>query len=88
MEKYKKAIQLQKSLGINKAYAQSVENFHRSIKVLEDKNHAEVEKSQKIRIKKTKYGFKDMKNIFSTNIFLLTQEQKINFAHKIKSIVI
>jgi hypothetical protein len=48
-----KAIQLQKSLGINKIYAQSVENFHRSIKVLEDKNHAEVEKSQKIRVKKT-----------------------------------
>ncbi|PKK97023.1 MAG: hypothetical protein CVV58_03365 [Tenericutes bacterium HGW-Tenericutes-3] len=56
-----KAIQLQKSLDINKAYARSVENFHRSIKVLEDKNNAEVEKSQKIRVKKAHEINKNLK---------------------------
>ncbi|MBU1093660.1 MAG: hypothetical protein KKH01_04275 [Firmicutes bacterium] len=44
---------LQKSLNINKAYASNIENFFRSMKVLEDKNHAEIEKSQKTRVQKS-----------------------------------
>ena len=52
---------LKRNLDINKAYASSVENFHRSMKVLEEKNHAEIEKSQKIRISKYNKGI-DQKN--------------------------
>ncbi len=44
---------LNRSLNINKAYAFNIENFHRSMKVLEEKNHAEIEKSQKVRIQKS-----------------------------------
>lgn len=44
---------LTRNLNINKAYASNVENFYRSMKVLEEKNHAEIEKSQKIKIQKS-----------------------------------
>lgn len=54
-EKHKKlsAEYLQKSININKTYAESIENFQRSLKVLIDKNHTEVEKSQKVKLTKT-----------------------------------
>src|SRR3989339_1817344 len=51
-DKHKKlnAEYLQKSININKTYAESIDNFQRSLKILIEKNHAEVEKSQKTKI--------------------------------------
>ena len=54
-DKHKKlnAEYLQKSININKTYAESIDNFQRSLKILIEKNHAEVEKSQKTKISQT-----------------------------------
>lgn len=70
---------LKRNLDINKAYASSVENFHRSMKVLEDKNHAEIEKSQKIRIQKSHEINQNLKAEFEKIEFRIAQaNQKAN----------
>jgi len=64
---------LKRNLNINKAYASSVENFHRSMKVLEDKNHAEIEKSQKVRIQKSHEINQNLKAEFEKIELRITQ---------------
>jgi golgin subfamily A member 4 len=44
---------LQTSLSINKSYAEAIENFQKSLKMIVEKNQSEVEKSQKLKVKKT-----------------------------------
>lgn len=44
---------VKESLVINKNYAENLDNFHRSLNVLVEKNHQEVEKSQKIKLQQT-----------------------------------
>jgi len=66
---------LQKNLNINKAYAASVENFHRSLKIIEEKNHDEVEKSQKLKLQKSHEINHNLKFEFEKI------EQKINQAN-------
>ena len=44
---------VKESLNINKNYAENVDNFHRSLQVMVEKNHQEVEKSQKTKLQQT-----------------------------------
>ncbi|RJX26788.1 MAG: hypothetical protein C4537_01605 [Acholeplasma sp.] len=44
---------VKESLAINKNYAENLENFHRSLNLLVEKNHQEVEKNQKIKLQQT-----------------------------------
>ncbi len=64
---------LSRNLNINKAYASSVENFHRSMKVLEDKNHAEIEKSQKVKVQKSHEINQNLKAEFEKIELKITQ---------------
>ena len=47
------ALFFQDCITVNKGYADNLDNFQRSLKVMIDKNHLEVEKSQKNRITKS-----------------------------------
>lgn len=44
---------VQNALLINKTYAEAIENFQKSLKIIVDKNQSEVEKSQRLKVKKT-----------------------------------
>ncbi len=43
---------VQTSLSINKNYAEAIDNYQKSLKIIVDKNQSEVEKSQKLKVKK------------------------------------
>ena len=47
-----KELFVQTSLSINKSYAEAIDNFQKSLKLIIDKNHSEVEKNQKQKVKK------------------------------------
>jgi hypothetical protein len=44
---------VQTSLSINKSYAEAIDNYQKSLKIIVEKNQLEVEKSQKLKVKKT-----------------------------------
>lgn len=68
-----------KNLNINKSYASNIENFHRSMKILETKNHAEIEKSQKTRVQKSHEINQNLKAEFEKIELRITQaNQKAN----------
>ncbi|MFH2117543.1 MAG: hypothetical protein ABII85_05775 [Bacillota bacterium] len=68
---------LQKSLSINKTYVGNLENFHRSLMIIEDKNHAEVEKSQKIKLQKSHQINQNLKSEFEKIELKITQANQL-----------
>ena len=83
------------SLNINKSYAENIENYQRSLKVLEDKNHAEIEKSNKLKIQKTQELNTNLKSLLEQIEFrineanekavLLMQSADMNYKRDVSS---
>ena len=71
-EEKAKELFVNNSLSINRAYGENIENFHRSLAIIVEKNHNEVDKFQKQKLQKTH----DLNINFKTSLELL--EQKIS----------
>jgi golgin subfamily A member 4 len=71
-EEKAKEISIKNNLNINRAYGENIENYHRSLALIVEKNHSEVDKFQKQKLQKTH----DLNINFKTSLELL--EQKIS----------
>ncbi len=71
-EDHAKALFVQNNLNINRTYGENIENYHRSLGIIVEKNHSEVDKFQKQKLQKTH----DLNINFKTSLESL--EQKIS----------